>query len=99
MNRFTRRYPNLSTIKSRVMDFARWKDTTPEVINDWFDAFESAMTTYQFSNHNIYNMDETGFAIGNSQSNRVIIDNTLRTRYKVEPGRQEWVSIVECICG
>ena len=44
-------------------------------------------------------MDETGFAIGSSQSNRVIIDNTLRTRYMVETGRQEWVSIVECICG
>jgi hypothetical protein len=43
-------------------------------------------------------MDETGFGIGTSQSCRVIIDSTLRTRYKLEPGRQEWVSIVECIC-
>ena len=42
-------------------------------------------------------MDETGFAIGTSQSNRVIIDSSLRTRYKIQPGRQEWVSIVECI--
>jgi hypothetical protein len=43
-------------------------------------------------------MDETGFAIETSQSNRVVIDTTLRTRYKVEPGRQEWVTAVECIC-
>jgi hypothetical protein len=43
-------------------------------------------------------MDETGFAIRTSQSSHVVIDTTLRTRYKVEPGRQEWVSIAECIC-
>ena len=57
------------------------------------------MRTYNFDATNIYNMDETGFAIGTSQSNRVVIDTTLRTRYKVEPGRQEWVTAVECICG
>ena len=69
VKRFARRYPNLGTVRSRTMDFARWKDATPEAINDWFDAFESTVATYQISDSNIYNMDETGFAIGSSQSN------------------------------
>ena len=43
-------------------------------------------------------MDETGFAIGTSQCSRVVIDTTLRTHYKMEPGHQEWVTAVECIC-
>src|SRR2546421_1871811 len=47
---------------------------------------------------NIYNMDETGFAIGTLESNRIIIDSTLRTKFQAQPGRQEWVSILECIC-
>ena len=72
--------------------------TTPEVINDWFDAFIDSLKEHDVEQHNVYNMDETGFGIGTSQCNRVIIDTTLRTRYKVKPGHQEWVSAVECIC-
>jgi len=99
VKRFLKRYPNLGTVRSHAMDLARWRDTSPESINEWFDAFEDAMRTHHFNTSDIYNMDETGFAIGTSQSNRVVIDTTLRTRYKVEPGRQEWVTAVECICG
>jgi hypothetical protein len=43
-------------------------------------------------------MDKTGFGIGTSQCSHVVVDTTLRTRYKLEPGRQEWVTAVECIC-
>ena len=86
VKRFLNRYPTLKTTRSRVMDLTRWRDTSSEAIDEWFDAFEDAMQTYNFKASNIYNMDETGFAIGTSQSNRVVIDITLRTRYKVEPG-------------
>jgi hypothetical protein len=43
-------------------------------------------------------MDETGFGLGVEESTRVIVDSTMRTRYKQQPGRQEWVSVVEAIC-
>lgn len=43
-------------------------------------------------------MDETGFAIGTSQCSRIVIDTTLKTRYKMEPGRQEWATAVKYIC-
>ncbi|KFY67725.1 hypothetical protein V497_00248 [Pseudogymnoascus sp. VKM F-4516 (FW-969)] len=43
-------------------------------------------------------MDETGFSIGTMQSTRIIVDSSLRTRFQAHPGRQEWVSAVECIC-
>jgi hypothetical protein len=49
--------------------------------------------------HNTYNMDESGFSIGTMDSTRIIIDSTLRTKYQAHPGRQEWVSFLECICG
>src|SRR5947199_3024079 len=98
VKRFLKRHPVLKTVNSAGIDLTRWKDTTPEVINDWFDAFIDALKEHDVEQHNVYNMDETGFGIGTSQCNRVIIDTTLRTRYKVEPGHQEWVSAVECIC-
>jgi hypothetical protein len=48
---------------------------------------------------NRYNMNETGVEVGEEESARVIIDNrTSQTRYKTHPGRQEWISVVECIC-
>lgn len=43
-------------------------------------------------------MDETGFSIGTMDSTRVIVDTTLRTKFQAHSGRQEWVSVVECIC-
>lgn len=43
-------------------------------------------------------MNEIGFSIETSQCSRVVIDTTLRTRYKIEPSCQEWATAVECIC-
>ena len=42
-------------------------------------------------------MDESGFGIGTSQTNRVVVDATIYMHWKVVPGRQEWVSVIECI--
>jgi hypothetical protein len=71
---------------------------TKEVLKEWFEAYKSLKTALKIENHNTYNMDETGFSIGTLQSTRVIVDSSLRTRFQAHPGRQEWVSTVECIC-
>jgi uncharacterized protein YlxP (DUF503 family) len=71
---------------------------TKEVLRGWFDAYKSLKTEQKIENYNTYNMDETGFSIGTMQSTRIIVDSTLRTRFQAHPGRQEWVSAVECIC-
>ena len=46
----------------------------------------------------MYNIDETGFAIGVIQRSYVVVNKESKTRYQAQPGRQEWVSVVECIC-
>ena len=38
-----------------------------------------------------------GFSIGTGQRSYVVVDATLRKKYQAEPGRQEWVTAVECI--
>jgi len=43
-------------------------------------------------------MDETGFAIGSLQGGRVIIDSRIRSQFQAQPGRQEWATVIECIC-
>src|SRR5271155_679712 len=47
---------------------------------------------------NIYNMYESGFAIGEKEVGRVIINANIRQKFQAKPGRQEWVMVVECIC-
>ena len=70
---------------------------TKEALNKWFDAFLEVKTERKIDTENIYNMDETGFAIGKLESTRIIVDSTCRTKYQSHPSRQEWVSNIECI--
>lgn len=39
-----------------------------------------------------------GFAVGESQASYVVVDSSLRRKYQAEPGRQEWITVIECIC-
>ena len=43
-------------------------------------------------------MDETGFAVGSVQAGRVLIDSRVRAQFQAQPGRQEWITVIECIC-
>ena len=71
---------------------------TKQVVMGWFDAYKDLVTRLHIQEHNVYNMDETGFSIGTMESTRIIVDSTLRTRHQAHQGRQEWVTAVECIC-
>ena len=42
-------------------------------------------------------MDEIGFTIGTIQRSYVVVNKDLKIRYQAQPGRQEWISILECI--
>ena len=44
----------------------------------------------------IYNMDDTGFALGTLAQTRVVVNKTYGTRYRASPGRQEWLTIIDC---
>lgn len=72
---------------------------TKSVLEAWFDVYQSIVREFKILEKNIYNMDESGFSIGTMESIWIIIDTTFCTKYQVYPGCQEWVSMVECICG
>src|SRR5437773_2213154 len=65
---FLRRHPGLTSITSRSIDVARVKDTSYERLQRWFNDLEEVIAEYNIKSENIYNMDETGFAIGEEQS-------------------------------
>ena len=42
-------------------------------------------------------MDESGFAVGESQSSRALVNVRENSSWKVIAGRQEWITAIECI--
>jgi hypothetical protein len=98
VQRFLRRHPELASVRPRGIDAVRIKDTSPERLKKWFDDLEKVLAEYNIKPENIYNMDESGFAIGEKEPGRVVINANIRQQFQAKPGRQEWVSVLECIC-
>ena len=100
----------MKTIISQSIEAARITDVTTEVVTNFFKALEVCMKEYNITTENMYNMDETGqtfhllqelivgFAISAGQTSYVVVDARLRKKYQAQPGRQEWVTALECVC-
>ena len=96
---FLNRHPQFKTVVGRTVDSVRIQGTSPEVLRKWFDAFEEEVVNDpDVLLENVYNMDESGFSIGTIKAGHVIIDSKAPNQFQAQPGRQEWVTVVECIC-
>jgi hypothetical protein len=99
VKRFLARHPELKSTTGRSIDAIRVKDVSPELLLKWLEAYDRVVQEYDIEPENTYNMDETGFSIGKIEATHIIINSKIRSAYQAQPGRQEWVSIIECICG
>jgi hypothetical protein len=95
--RFLRRHPQLKTAIVHSIEASRLKDVNREVVANFFETFKRTIEEEGIIDENIYNVDETGFALGTIQAARAIIDSTVPLTYHAQPGRQEWVTVIECI--
>ncbi|RAL60126.1 hypothetical protein DID88_000751 [Monilinia fructigena] len=95
--RFQKRHPELKTCYSRQLESNRAKEATPENIRAWFDAFRTRLIERKYELDDMYNMDETGFGVGTTQSTRIIVDSTQKSNWKVTAGKQEWITAFECV--
>src|SRR5207237_10050264 len=95
---FRNRHPEFDTVISCAIEMTRMKDTSREVLQGWFNSFQSTINFYNIQLENIYNMDESGFSIGQVEASHVIVNKALRQRYQASPGPQEWVTAIEAIC-
>jgi hypothetical protein len=98
VSRFIQRHPHLKVAIGRRIESVRIDGATKQVLKEWFDAYKEIVSEQKIKQENTYNMDESGFSIGTMESTRIILDSTLRTKHQAHPGRQEWVSMIECIC-
>jgi hypothetical protein len=59
---------------------------------------QAAILTYGIANKDIYNFDETGFAMGLVATAKVITQSSCEGRpFLIQLGNQEWVTLIECI--
>jgi hypothetical protein len=69
-----------------------------ERLTKWSEDLEQIIKEHEVDPENLYNMDESGFAIGDIETSQRIINATIRQKFQTKPGNQEWVTAVECIC-
>ena len=67
-------------------------------MQQYFDDLKKVIVEYNILPENEYNMDESGYAIGEIEATKCIINANIRQQFQSKPGRQEWVTSVECIC-
>lgn len=96
--RFVDAQPTLKTKLNRPYDYQRALCEDPEVISKWFALLRNMMAKYGIQEEDLYNFDETGFMMGMITAAMVVTRADRRGKAKsVQPGNQEWATVIECI--
>ena len=99
--RFRKRHPELCSVWTRNLDTLRLHAESPEKLAPWFAEIGALTARHAYPPSLIFNMDETGFAIGAAaQSTRVltVIDGPrVKKANQAAGARQESVTSIECI--
>jgi hypothetical protein len=97
VSRFVKRHLDIQSKQGRKIDTRRIENTTPEALTDWFTLLKGVQDSYNVKLENIWNMDETGIALGVCKNQYVIGKASTSTTYIKSPESREWVSILETI--
>ncbi|KAJ5135285.1 uncharacterized protein N7515_004563 [Penicillium bovifimosum] len=95
---YIKRHPELSSRFSRRHGSKRALLEDPNTILEWFKLVEKSIAQYGITSEDIYNFDESGFAIGVSATSKDITQSFYTGRRGVLPGHGDWVTVIETIC-
>ena len=96
---FIKRHPGLKTRFSRRYDYKRATNEDPAIIVEWFKLVGKTMRENGILPDDIYNFDESGFAMGINVTTKVITQAFfLGRRGVLQAGNREWVAVIETIC-
>ncbi len=94
---FLKRNLRVASVVGRKIEAARADAASAEQVRAWMELFEATRTRYSIPHEHIYNMDETGLALGVCTNTQVLTSSKKKKAYKKTPENREWVSILECI--
>ncbi|EED17288.1 pogo transposable element, putative [Talaromyces stipitatus ATCC 10500] len=90
------RRPEIESKFSRKYNYDRAKCEDPKIIQGHFDRVRDIISEYGILPEDIYNFDETGFAMGLCATAKVITGSDRYARPKLlQPGNREWVTAIE----
>ena len=93
-----KRRPEIDSKFSRKYNYERAKCEDTKIIGEYFDRVQEAILHYGILSEDIYNFDETGFAMGLCATAKVITRSDRYTRPKLlQPGNREWVTSIEAV--
>ena len=82
---FVKRHSELSTRFSRRYNYERAKCEDPKIIQEWFNCVQHTILQYGIDPDDIYNFDETGFAMGLTATAKVITRSEYYGRWCRDP--------------
>ena len=98
VSNYIKRHPELSTRFSRRYNYERAKCEDPRIIHEWFNCVQHTILQYGIDPDDIYNFDETGFAMGLTATAKVITRSEYYGRRSLlQPGNREWATAIEAI--
>jgi hypothetical protein len=96
--KFVKRRDALKGQFSRRYNTQRALCEDPKIIKEWFHLFATKIAEYGIDDDDIYNFDETGFAMGIASTSKVVTGRDYHGRRKLlQPGNREWITVIECI--
>jgi hypothetical protein len=69
----------------------------PALVKRFFTDYSNAKTQYNVNSANVWNMDETGYAMGFAHSAKVVVLRGNIINFKTIDGSREWVSQIDSI--
>jgi hypothetical protein len=97
IDKFRKRHPELKTVYSRALDASRFEGVNYPVVNDYFNALTDLFLENPYPSDAIFNVDDTGFALGTTLPSKALIRRGDTTAFKKISGIQEWITAIDCI--
>jgi predicted HTH domain antitoxin len=95
---FTNRRDEIKSRYARRYNHSRAQCEDPKIIKGWFDCLQQIQMQYGIAHEDIYNFDETGFAIGLIATTKVVTRANMPGKpHLIQPGNREWVTTIECV--
>jgi hypothetical protein len=97
VSHFVARNPRVASIVGRKIESARTTGANYETIKAFLELFERTRIELGIQYEDIWNMDETGVALGVCTNARVLASSSKKKAYVKSPEDREWVSIIETV--
>ncbi|KAI0999312.1 hypothetical protein K3495_g8884 [Podosphaera aphanis] len=97
LQHFIARNPSVSSMVGRKTESLRASAANPDNIRAFLELFERTRTQLCVHQEDIWNIDQTGLALGVCTNSQVVAKSTKKKAYVKSPDNREWVSIIEAV--